>query len=890
MTLFPRTFLIALAALAFATACGSPPKIPDGGIDGGGMDGCENDSQCGNERFFACINLECQPSCRVKADCAKEERKEFALPQCASGLGCECDDFKCVGKFCSADVDCGTQVCRSGACVDAPAATTVASCAVIPDFVVLKQGEKAKFWVSAWDADKKPVVVKTGITWTAATATVTGAAGMTGVTAEFTGGTPNPSADQAVKATIGGKDCFARVQVISSAAPAAGTVNVIVTDELTGRPISGASVLASNPTTGAAIGAAVQTDANGFKNVPGLPATVTVTVFHADYNYLTIANYDLTGTGFLSFVLRRNQVDKYGGYKGTFNNVPVSGNVRAGIAGASLAGSITDLSFSQLLGPTIPTRVKIGTVVDQMNVPLPAGVYLGFTDQVIKGSISAQGLAGVCLTSAGVPDEAAILSGTCGTRTAWALAGDVPLRELPIASLIGGLNNIDFSMVLSQILPVFKRFASSVVRDVQFTLKPTQKDANGNNRFSDVDGGLPEFTVTNHSFFQVGVPTTTEVPLSYALVVKVPELPKFKSTYVDAVVLLGGAIVPGRGVVPLGLGAAVNTDTDLKLTDPQSDLVTHGLVSLRMAPTHHGIEGSQYGVVALGLSLKSITDASAGLATSAIFSRIKDNALKFDPKGVTPIDIGTGFPGFPESAKYNFGNTAVGGIPARSFKFANAAESSQTGSSFTRVVFTDEADHRWVVYLDPAQALQGFTLPTPTGTFGDRTFFTGMTSGSRSPFLVQQIRLNDNPALATGATISFKQLVEFNSTNADRLVDFTTAFSLVDYDRPSITWKTPAAGGMTVTKGTQVIVTVKGFKVGSTATEDGFVRLSFTPTTATCPDVDTKTEVTAGKGEIAITVPAACVLANATMTATLITIGNTPVSPPVSASQTANIQ
>ena len=83
---------------------------------------------------------------------------------------------------------------------------------------------------------------------------------------------------------------------------------------------------------------------------------------------------------------------------------------------------------------------------------------------------------------------------------------------------------------------------------------------------------------------------------------------------------------------------------------------------------------------------------------------------------------------------------------------------------------------------------------------------------------------------------------------------------------------------------------VKGFKVGATATEDGYVRLSFTPANANCPDVDGKTDASMGKGEISLTVPAACVQASATMTATLMTIGNTPVLPPVSSSQTANIQ
>lgn len=892
-----RYFLIA-SALVFA-ACGPTPPKADGGTGGGGgmMGDCFEDADCPNTSFFFCntTTSKCEPSCRAKTDCNPDVRGQYALDFCDNTngkRGCECDEGKCVGSLCSADSDCGTQVCRNGACVAPPAASSVSTCAVIPDYVILKQGEKAKFWVSAWDSSKNPVIVNAGITWTAATAAVTIPASSTGGTVEATGGTPNTMAEQALKATIGGKDCFAKVLVVSNAAPAANTIDVTVTDELSGRPVAGASVLASVSATGVAIGAAVVTDAKGFANVPGLTGntSVTVSVFHADYNYLTVANYDMTGSRSLSFVVRRNQVDKYGGYKGTFKNVPATSNVHAGIAGASLAGSITDLSFAQLLGPTVPTRVKIGTAIDQMNVPLPAGIYLGFTDQVIKGNISGQGLAGTCVTAAGVPDEAAILAGTCGTRTAWALAGDVPLGDLPIDAVAGGLNNIDFGKILSRIIPIFKKFNSSVVRDVQFNLVTTPKDAAGKYVFSEPDGGLSHFTSADHNFYQTGVATTSEVPLAFNLVAKVPDLPKFRNTYVDAAVLLGGAIVPGRGVVPLGLGAAVNTTPADAKTDPQSELVTPGLVTLRMSPTHHGIEGAEYGIVALGVSAKSITDASAGLATSAIFSRVTGNALKFDPKGMTPVDLGPSFPGFPESAKYNYTDTAGGGVNARSFLFANATESSSAGSSVVRVVFTDEAEHRWVVYLNPAAATTGFTLPKPPGTFGDRTFFNNMSTGTRSPFLVQQIRLNDNPASATGAAITFNKLVELNSTNGDRVVDFLTGFSLVDYDRPSITWKTPKDPGTAVVKGMPVVVTVKAFKVGMALPDDGYVRLSITPANANCPDVDVKTDASMGKGDISITIPANCVQANATMTATLMTFANTPVLPPVSSALTANIQ
>ena len=54
-------------------------------------------------------------------------------------------------------------------------------------------------------------------------------------------------------------------------------------------------------------------------------------------------------------------------------------------------------------------------MLDLKAAPLPAGVYLGFTDTQIKSAISAQGLAGVCTQATGADYEARIAAGTCGT-------------------------------------------------------------------------------------------------------------------------------------------------------------------------------------------------------------------------------------------------------------------------------------------------------------------------------------------------------------------------------------------------------------------------------------------------------------------------------------------
>lgn len=875
---FNRLALLAgLASVALiGAACGPPETTPDGGTDGGPVDEtCVDDTDCPDPDLFFCntTTSTCQPACRAKADCTAEVRGEFALTECEGNLGCQCDEGACVAALCSADADCGGKVCRNGACVDAPAAATAQSCQITPDYAFVKAGETAQFWVSFWDASNNPVVLKDGITWTAVGDRVNNVTGA-GDSATVTGNTPGAVAD-AVQVSAGGATCVAKVVTLDATVPN-GEIRVTTVNELTGRPVTGGHILVSNAADGTEVDLQPM-DASG-TTLLNLPASgnVTVSAFHTDYGYMTVANYAQAGSRDLLIALRRNQADQYGGYKGTFTDAPQTSNVHAGLAGMSIAGSVVDLSVTQLLGHTVPTDVKIGSAIEEQDVPLPAGAYLGFSDTNIKTDISAQGLAGVCTSAlSGVANvEQAIANGECGTRTAWALAGDVPLGDLPIDAFAGGLDNINFGSVLSRIIPIFKRFNSSIVRDVQFRLQDTPGVATGDPNFSDTSF----FTDANHDFDQI--------PLGFSFAVDVPTLPQFKGDYADGVILLGGADVKGRGVVPLGLGAGVNTATtgSNSLVDQQAELPKEGLVLMRMAPTHHGIEGAQYAIVGLAVSLQSVNDASAGLAVSALLERVADNKLAFDPSGSSPLQLEGTFPNYPENGKYNFTDDPQPGLAARTFKFVSGQDLSSM--SVVRVQFSDLADHRWLVVTDPATAAAGVVIPKPPMTYADRTFYTGSTTGERSPLLVQAIRLADG-----GSAVNFNQFVQFNGTNMDRLGDFMVAFSAIDFGRPEISWETPSAGAMTPTiaPGSTIVLNVSGFKVGTTAADDGVVKITFNGGTG-CTEQTISTDASMGAGELSHQLPAACTGANVEMTATLFNNQGTAIAPGVSNSITVNIQ
>ncbi|MGV3622954.1 MAG: hypothetical protein ACO1OB_19195, partial [Archangium sp.] len=643
----------------------------------------------------------------------------------------------------------------------------------------------------------------------------------------------------AVQAAFGGTNCQAKVIVLGT--PTVGTeLAVSVVDELSGRPVSGAKVVLSNSTTGAAIpqgalGNFATTNANGYALLTDFAPGQTISVFHNEFSYVTVANYSGT-TRFLSFALRRNPLDKHGGFKGKFTNVPATSNVHAAIGGMSLAGSITNLNITQILGPSVETDITIGSSINQPDVPIPAGVFLGFGAQEIKSKVAGLGLNGVCA------DEAQVVAGTCGTRSAWALAGDVPLSDLPISAVAGGLDNIDIGDLLASILPIFKKFNSSVQRDVSFTLKPFAVP--GEADFGDI---LNDASYTNQDL------DFAQVPLAFSFVTKMPALPRYKGAYTDGVAIIGGANVAGRGVVPLGIGVGVNTGT----VDDQIDAIdplAAGQVGVRMAPTHHGLEGSQYGLLAAAISAKALNDASAGIGASALFTRLAGNKLTFDPTGATPIDLsGQAFPAFPEGAKFNYSTMADGALTGRSFAMGGFG-----GVDVVRVSFSDGQSTRWDVLVAPAAAQQTvrFTLPDAPAGSRDRVF--AEAGGTvRSEFVVQAFRMAKDASAATPVAVSFNEYVELGEFSSINTTHHLTAFSFLTYSPPEVTFTSPTMSG-TAAKGSKIALEVSGFSIGTAAANDGVVRLTFGGTPG-CEDQTLSTELEmAGSGKLEYTLPMSC--------------------------------
>ncbi|MBE2251524.1 MAG: hypothetical protein IAE78_18425 [Myxococcus sp.] len=896
---FRNTLWAALAASALSMiACGPTPSGTDGGSGGGSAnDSCNDDDQC--PKLFRCSRSSstCVPDCTSNAQCSPTGRTAAgatALDFCPMDSSCVCDfteaGGECKPKLCSADSDCGsTLVCRSGKCEAAPAASTVTRCAIIPDFAVVKAGSKMKFWVSAW-AGTEPVIIKDGAMWTAPMGSPLSAPmPAAGLSSEFTASmtaTTGGDGVAAVQAAFGSITCTGKALVV--AAPVAGGA-VVVTDELTGRPIAGAKVVISDA-TGAELpqAAPVETNAAGVgAYVFGAATSYSVSVFHPDFTYATIANYRPSGpdANVLAVALRRNPVNKFGGFKGTFDGYPMNANIKAGVGGMSLAGAVTNLSLTQLLGPSRPTRIKLGTTID-MTVDVPDGAFLVFSE-TNKNTLAGLGLNGVCTDAAGAADETKIRAGTCGTRSAWAFSGELTIGDLSplLGAFQGGTQNINIGGILGQVQPLIRKLNSSVVRDVQFNLNDAA--CKGGKTFPNCTEG---WDYSNTAQFTDKNLKWANVPLAFGFALKSPRMPSYRGKPADGALALSGVNVPGRGVIPLGLGAAVNVATPIDdVLDKQETLPAAGLLPVRSAPSHSGTEGAEYGIIVAALSAAATSDASAQVGASALFVRVADNKLVFDPRGATPVDISSQtYPTFPESGRFNAHSAAVAGVGPRSFKFltTSVATALSTSVQVIRVTFSDELEHRWDVLFDAARAADGFSLPAVPAGLRDRLFKTGMTNGPRSPMQVQALRTSAAPTPAGGAALSFQGLVELNATNYERITNYLTGFGFLDYGEQAVKFKTLP---MPVPDAGKIVVAVEKFKLGTAMGDDGLVKLSFATAAgmpiAGCDIMSSSTETKAGSGEVEFTLPAGCTATGVTVKAQLFFDNNTPVLPELSVSQ-----
>lgn len=722
----------------------------DGGAaegEGEGEGECENDRECGGgvicdktndgddipaaeDPFGVCVRVSCLNNSQCDEDEKCDIRRGLCVPEnlCDPGAPDACPT---TGDKCQ-------YVGGLPLCAPPPPAS---GCILTPALGYVSVGNTIQFEGVGTGANGK-LVPHTTFTWSASSGTINA----NGVF------TPAAAGDATITGTTanGNATCTATVKVY----PAVGAADLRITviDIATRQPVSGAPVAAR------VAGANVEgtTGADGSFTFAGGVAAESVSAFPANHQWHTLIDPPNDVIIYTASTVNANFVD---GVKGAFNfdRVKTRGDIKLGIAGTGINAAITDLNFNTIIGEFVPTTIEISGITDgPTDVSLPEGLIIGLGQEDFKGQYAA-------------------LSDKAGPGIAWALAGRVPLSKVGsiISTVSGGTDNLDFGAILGAVLPFFATFDHAVVTGLDFT--PAARSA-GDANFETLNIApdtlmamsaqytMPRLPCAPGAFGGAGcnqnVFLLTEGSGDSKTVTVVTQCPaplpggatcEPTAPFTSGAVLLSGVIVPGQGLVPLGISAGLdvvrNGDApDGVMAQSGENAPPAGTVLLDYAPPHDGIEGNLYVTVAIALDLNQITSAeNLGASIITKVSRRLDQTDNSFAGGFLESQGGTFVPG------------------------QRLTVSKKGTADFYRVNFDDGGELEWNVWFEGAGA-------DPTIVIASLAQHAGVNVSGRTVHAdVQAFRLG------TGydglSPESFEELFAFNGTNLDNLLYYLGGWS-----------------------------------------------------------------------------------------------------------------
>lgn len=568
--------------------------------DIGGLASCKDAASCGGNSV--CFEGCCLAACASSADCE-------GAPGC-DDFGCVCDQGACIPTSCSASSECdGGRSCVGGSCVEVPA-VEASSCSLSPPWATVRAGGEVRYALRAFDARGERIVPTPSFRLETSDPNLASASGD-----RVVGGSEAGTVE--IIARLGSITCSAELE--SHGEVARDRVRILVVDALSRLPVEGARVQVE--TGGAPLLATTDGRGEALFDRAALPSARTLSVFHEDYTYVSLVG--LTGSDHLVPLSPNPETPLAGGFSGAFeSDLFEPSRLNFGLAGASLPGNLIDVDVSILVGPIERVEIDVGGA---RSADLSAGLVFGLGNTWFKERYRVEALPGAC------EDRAASEQGRCGFRTAWGLAGGIPLEDVPLDAIQSG-GQVNAGQLLAELLPQVRRLRSAVVPS--FPIEPEPR-VNGEPNWEK----LPRLDLD------------AEKRLSLRVDVELSPLP---SDLVDGVIALVGARVEGEGMVPLGLTGAVAEEGTRELVDPVRG--RRGVLDLRFAPMHGGIEGSDYLVFVIAVDLEGLSGGTtctpddrrgctpiSGLVASA----------RSLPWG-TEVDLSTpGFLGFADGALFD---------------------------------------------------------------------------------------------------------------------------------------------------------------------------------------------------------------------------------------------
>jgi hypothetical protein len=608
---------------------------------------------------------------------------------------CVClDDGSCAIDICTADADCAdAESCRDGLCVAAPDEATYVARILTPDGPAAPSSTLALAVIAVNPDDATDVLSDATFTF--------------GVES----GDATVSADGVVSFGTGAGAVVVRAQVAANtsdagdtgtfevlAPPAEGNLRVLVLDEASREPIEGALVayrsassLVSVATSAAGI--VEFTDADVTELHVFADGYAYVSVFDAPDGSLVVslppsqrARIAEVRDGFVCDTSAPNttlddaecgeagepvclcyELEAVDVVKGVadFTDVVGDGEVDLSLSGVALGNSLLDLNFDLIVGPSIERIIPDNPVIPLDDpVDIPSGVTIYFNNSPFVDSF---------IATAGP-----------GERSVWSIGGRVPLGDTLLTLLPSLSGDLDFGAIVAAILPLFEDFYSGVTPPLEFR-----------------DGGT--FPVRDPGL-RLAVPTQRRVEIVP------PALPVVASGWADTAILLGGALVPGQGFVPLGISGGtdiIGRGTPDGVIDGDHDTPEPDPLRMSIAPIHGAIAGTgtRYAMVSVALQLKEDVPGAPREASSGM---------------LTLFPAGAPIPEVVEFERERFPALAEGTTWTAETRTVAIPDGGEA-SDIRRLVFRGEEDRLWVVY--GAGDRTTFVLPsTEEGVaFEDRT-------------------------------------------------------------------------------------------------------------------------------------------------------------------------
>ncbi|MCP4501255.1 MAG: hypothetical protein GY822_14945, partial [Deltaproteobacteria bacterium] len=557
-------------------------------------------------------------------------------------------------------------------------------------------------------------------------------------------------AGSSLTGTCAGPDaCSGTITINNAAGTTCGTADIVVFptvdaanfravvfDAVTNAPVAATVALR---VTGTADLVEATTDANGMATFAAVAqadveAVSAFSSTHAWVTYLAPGKNDVA-----LFVSKNPDETKVAGVKGKFNydNVHTQGDIELGLAGMAISSQITELNFATILGEIADYEIEIeGVTQGPEVVPLPSGLGLGLTNTEIK--------------------EDFVVFGEPGKNILWALGGKVRLAEIgPIISSVTASDEISMGSILNSVLPFFATFDHAVVSDIEIDLQDRPA--------APAEDQPVPYDQWPFQALEGADALDLNTLLGLNAEYNIPDLPCAPGALAGATcdrhtsgaVLLAGVLVPGRGIVPLGLTAGLDDPEDEGNEDGKIDTgAGKGKAILDYAPPHDGLEGNMQITIGIALDIDNLTSGGASAST---ITHVTDS-------------YGTAANTFPTAFLEHQGGTW--NATAKTF------EHVVTGNAdFYRINLDDGGTGDWNIYYGTG------SVPTDAAPLDINTLRPAAFTGRDADMEIQAFGLGTGYTGAVPA--DFGALIEFNGTDFDNLVYYmggwaSTTCALVD--------------------------------------------------------------------------------------------------------------